>query len=83
MSQNLIFSFPIFNTWRFNYSETRGSPLDLLQGQYIPTIGDLSHTRALERAYSNVWFMNWVGQKTRSSRILSHWFAVNKWIKFT
>jgi len=43
----------------------------------------LSHSKAVERAYPNAWFIHQVGQKTRSSNKLSHWFAVNKWIKFT
>lgn len=43
----------------------------------------LSHTNALERAFSNSWFINTVGQKIKSSQKLAHWFEVKRWIKIT
>jgi len=42
----------------------------------------LSHTRAVEMAYSNQWFIS-KGQKIRSEDKLPHWFEVSKWIKMT
>ncbi len=43
----------------------------------------LSHSRALECAYSNGWFINRLGQKIRSNQKLEHWFGIKKWIKLT
>lgn len=40
----------------------------------------LSHTRAVEQAYSNKWFKQ-RGFKTRSDANLPHWFNVTQWIK--
>ncbi len=41
----------------------------------------LSHTRAVERAYPNRWFIEEVGQFIRSSAQLEHWFDVRLWIR--
>jgi group II intron reverse transcriptase/maturase len=43
----------------------------------------LSHTQAVERAYSKYWFTHTAGQATASNLKLPHWFDVRKWIKFT
>lgn len=43
----------------------------------------LSHTKALERAYSNAWFRVEAGQIIKSDQQLSHWFNLRKWIKIT
>lgn len=43
----------------------------------------LSHTRAVERAYSNKWFIKSLGQVTFSDQKCEHWFEVRKWIKMT
>ncbi|GEM_PF-1503486 len=64
----------------YEHLASREVPRRCLQG-HIPTGGDLSHTRAVERVYPNVWFINWVDQKTRSSNRLPYWLAVSKWIR--
>lgn len=43
----------------------------------------LSHTRAMEKAYPNNWFLGVLGQKIRSNGEMNHWFGVGKWIKLT
>ena len=43
-------------------------------------IWNLSHTRAVEKAYSNKWFVN-AGLKIVSNLGLSHWMPINKWVK--
>ena len=39
----------------------------------------LSHTRAVEMAYPNRWFITEMGQFIRSTAGLEHWFGVRKW----
>jgi len=46
-------------------------------------IWDLSHTRALEKAYPNKWFIDEMGLKIRSNEQRPHWFEIRKWIKLT
>jgi group II intron reverse transcriptase/maturase len=41
----------------------------------------LSHTRAVEKAYPNRWFINNLGQEIASTRNLGHWFDIRKWVK--
>jgi RNA-directed DNA polymerase len=41
----------------------------------------LSHSRALEKAYPNPWFIQEVGQTIRSGEKHAHWFKIGKWIK--
>jgi RNA-directed DNA polymerase len=41
----------------------------------------LSHSPAVERAFPNVWFIEKMGLKSRTDRILPHWFDIRKWIK--
>ena len=41
----------------------------------------LSHSRAIEKAYSNKWFREEMGLKTRSNEKHAHWFELKKWIK--
>ncbi len=43
----------------------------------------LSHTRAVERAYPNRWFIKEMGQKIRTHVIQPHWFPLRRWIKVT
>ena len=43
----------------------------------------LSHSKAMERAYPNAWFIDKMGQKTCSDRGMEHWFGIRKWIKLT
>lgn len=43
----------------------------------------LSHTKAMERAYPNRWFIYTLGQKVVSTEQLPHWFAAGIWIKLT
>ena len=43
----------------------------------------LSHTRAVEMAYPNRWFIETLGQEIRSRDRLPHWFDGRKWIKMT
>jgi len=43
----------------------------------------LSHTRAMEAAYPNQWFINDMGLKVRSTQKYPHWFNVRQWIKVT
>ena len=42
---------------------------------------NLSHTRALEKAYPNRWFITRVGQIIFSSLTLEHWFPITEWVK--
>jgi len=41
----------------------------------------LSHTRAVERAFPNCWFIQTLGQKIASTENLPHWFNLKAWIK--
>lgn len=41
---------------------------------------NLSHTRAVEKAFSNKWFEK-IGLKVVSNLELKHWLPVNKWVK--
>jgi RNA-directed DNA polymerase len=41
----------------------------------------LSHTRAVEQAFSNSWFIEKLGLLTRSQEKRPHWFEVRKWIR--
>ncbi len=43
----------------------------------------LSHTKAMERAFSNRWFTQDLGQLIRSKDRLPHWFGVRRYIKMT
>ena len=43
----------------------------------------LSHTRAVEMAYPNKWFIDGLGLKIKSDAKLKHWFELNKWIIMT
>lgn len=43
----------------------------------------LSHTRALERAYPNRWFIEEMGLKVRSTEKHQHWFDIRQWVKVT
>jgi group II intron reverse transcriptase/maturase len=43
----------------------------------------LSHTRALEEAYSIDWFVNKMGQKIFSNRNLPGWYGIDVWVKLT
>jgi group II intron reverse transcriptase/maturase len=43
----------------------------------------LSHTRAVERAYSNQWFIHTLGLKIRSNESLAHWEDPSIWVKVT
>lgn len=42
----------------------------------------ISHTRALEQAYPNRWFIEQMGQLILSGQKLPHWKPVSKWVKF-
>ena len=41
----------------------------------------LSHTRAVEKAYSVGWFIEEMGQAIRSSKQLPHWFELHQWVR--
>lgn len=43
----------------------------------------LSHTRAVERAYSNKWFAKEAGLFIRSEDKLPHWFDETQWVHLT
>lgn len=43
----------------------------------------LSHSRAVEQAYPNRWFIQTLGLKIASNKQLPHWFDVKHWIKLT
>jgi RNA-directed DNA polymerase len=43
----------------------------------------LSHTRALEQAYSVDWFTDRMGQKIFSDLNLPGWFGIQEWVKLT
>jgi len=43
----------------------------------------LSHTRAVEMAYPNKWFIQEMGLKVRSTERRPHWLGVHQWIKVT
>ena len=42
---------------------------------------ELSNTRALTKAYSVKWFVEEMGQATRSDKQLRHWFDCKRWIR--
>lgn len=41
----------------------------------------LSHTPAVERAFSNQWFINVMKLQIRSNEKQEHWFEIEKWIR--
>jgi group II intron reverse transcriptase/maturase len=41
----------------------------------------LSHSRAVERAYPNAYFINELRQFIRSDTKLEHWFSIRRWIR--
>jgi hypothetical protein len=41
----------------------------------------LSHTRAMEQAYPNRWFIEDMNLQTRSNENREHWFEVKKWVR--
>lgn len=41
----------------------------------------LSHTRAVERAYPNRWFIKEMGLRIRSVERHPHWFDIHQWVK--
>lgn len=43
----------------------------------------MSHTKAIEIAYPNRWFIDKMGQKIRSDRKMNHWFDLKEWVKLT
>jgi RNA-directed DNA polymerase len=43
----------------------------------------LSHSKAMERAYPNAWFIAEMGQNISSDQRMEHWFELRKWIKLT
>ena len=43
----------------------------------------LSHTRAVEKAYPNRWFIKEMGLKIRSDEKHPHWLGLDQWIKVT
>jgi RNA-directed DNA polymerase len=43
----------------------------------------LSHTRAVEAAYPNRWFIKEMGLKVKSMEKHPHWFDIRQWIKVT
>jgi RNA-directed DNA polymerase len=43
----------------------------------------LSHTRAMEAAYPNRWFIEEMGLKVRSMEKYPHWFDILQWVKVT
>ena len=43
----------------------------------------LSHTPAVDRAYSNRWFIKEMGLRIRSNEQQPHWFSLDQWIKET
>jgi RNA-directed DNA polymerase len=43
---------------------------------------NLSHTRAIERAYPIEWFIN-QGQRIISNTRMDHWFEIERWVKLT
>lgn len=43
----------------------------------------LSHTRAVEAAYPNRWFIGEMGLKVRSTEKHQHWFDIRQWVKVT
>lgn len=44
---------------------------------------NLSHTRAIEKAYSVKWFIDTIGQVIISNIQKPHWFGIEKWVKLT
>lgn len=62
----------------------QGATSSLARKQVYPNKGRwaLSHTRAVEQAYSNQWFKD-QGFRVMSDRQLEHWFEIKRWIKLT
>jgi len=44
---------------------------------------NLSHTPALDRAFTVEWFVEQAGQKIISNAQMKHWFGIEKWVKLT
>ena len=42
---------------------------------------NLSHTKALERAFSVEWFIKRAGQYVISNNPMDHWFEIERWVK--
>ena len=43
----------------------------------------LSHTRAVEQAFSNDWFIRKIKEKIYSNLMLPDWFIVGRYVKLT
>lgn len=43
----------------------------------------LSHSRGVEKAFPNRWFIQELGQEIVSDQRLQHWFGLDRWIKLT
>lgn len=43
----------------------------------------ISHTSAVEKAYSIKWFVERMGQRIFSDNKLKHWFGIENWVKLT
>ena len=43
----------------------------------------LSHTKALEKAFPNNWFIETLGQRIVSEENFGHWFGKDVWVKFS
>ena len=43
----------------------------------------LSHTKAVEKAFSNRWFSDTLNQIIVSNKKLDHWFGLDVWVKLT
>lgn len=43
----------------------------------------LSHSKAVEVAYPNRWFINTMGLKVRTDKKMPHWKSRREWVKFT
>jgi len=56
--------------WNAIYSKNKG-------------VWKLSHTKALEKAFPNAWFIEDIKQVIKSTNHMEHWFDVNKWIPLT
>ena len=42
---------------------------------------NLSHSAAMEKAFSNEWFIKQTGQIIISNAQMKHWFGIEKWVK--
>ena len=69
----------------FNKLVSRGVPRRQVGRTVYSHMGRwaISHTRAVERAFPNVWFTESMGQKIKSNEQRKHWFPIKTMVRLT